>query len=152
MAPTGTTPHNYWHSLAKAEIPAVDMMNQGIHVQMLSRGDVIRFETMRGNDGYASRVTLEVTHPRHGGVKITQVIRFLGRLNLEVDKETTFGPGIRGVFVLRGAQHNEKKLELGWLGVGGDIHLAGGAPFRSIRNISINNRLVIFPPSSAAVQ
>lgn len=151
MVPTGTTLHNYWHSLAEAEMPSVDWMNQGIHIQMLKKGDVVRFETMRGGDGYASRVTLKVTHPRHGGVEIVRVTRFLGRLNLEVAKET-FGPGIRGVFVLRGDKHNGQRPELGWMGVGADIHLAGGTPFKSIRNISINDSLVIFPPSSGTIQ
>src|SRR3989344_6941126 len=137
MQTSGATMHNFWHSLAEAERPPVRQMNEGVHIQALKKGDVVKFETLRGNDGYASRVTLEVAHPKQGGVRIVEVIRFLGRLNLEVAKDS-FGLGIRGVFVLRGDKHDGKPPKLGWVGIGADIHLDNGTVFRSIMNISIN--------------
>lgn len=143
--------HNFWHSLAEAESPPVDQMNQSIHLQMLKKGDTVKFETSRGNDGYASRITLEVTHPKQGGVRIVQAVRFLGRLHLEVAKEN-FGRGIRGTFAVRGDKHDGKEPELGWVGLGADVCLTGGCVFRSVRNISINNSLLIFPPLSSTVQ
>ena len=143
--------HNFWHSLAEAERPPVDQMNEGVHIQALKKGDVVKFETLRGNDGYASRVTLEVAHPKQGGVRIVEVIRFLGRLNLEVAKDS-FGPGIRGTFVVRGDKHDGEAPELGWIGIGADVCLAGDVVFKSIRNISINNSLLISPPSSETIQ
>lgn len=142
--------HNFWHSLAEAERPPVDQMNEGVHLQMLKKGNIVKFDTLRGNDGYASGVSLEVTNPKQGGVKIVQVVRFLGRLKLEVAKEN-FGPGIRDVFVVRGDKHDGEEPELGWIGIGANVCLTGDIVFRSIRNISINGSLVIFPPSSAIV-
>lgn len=143
--------HNFWHSLAEAESSPVDQINQSIHIQMLKKGDIVKFETLRGNDGYASRVTLEITHPKQSGVRIVQVVRFLGRLNLEAAKES-FGRGTRGVFAVRGDKHDGKEPELGWIGLGADVCLTGGSVFRSVGNISINNSLLIFPPLSSTVQ
>lgn len=143
--------HNFWHSLAEAEKSPVDQMNQGIHIQMLKRGDIIKFETLRGSDGYASRISLEVTHPKQGGVRIVQTIKFLGRLNIEVAKDG-LGLGIRGMFVVRGDKCDGKAPELGWIGIGADVYLTGGAVSRSVRNIFVNDSLLIFPPSSATIQ
>jgi len=142
--------HNLWYSLAKADRPPVDQMNEGVRIPMLKKGTIIGFETSRDNSGYASRVTLEVTHPKQSGVKIIQVVRFLGGLNLEVKKES-FGHGVSGFFVVRSDRHDGKSQELGWIGVGADVRLTGSAVFRAIRNISINNSLLIFPPSSNAI-
>ena len=149
---TGTaTMHNFWHSLAEIEMPPVDQMNQGIHIQMLKKGDIVKFETVRSNDGYAFRVALEVTHPKQGGVKIVQVVRFLGRLNLEVARES-FGRGVAGEFVVGGDKHDGESPKLGWIGIGADICLTGDITFKSVRNISINNSLLTFPPSSETIQ
>lgn len=145
------TLHNFWHSLAEAEVPPADLMNEGVNIQALKKGDIIKFETSRGNDGYASRVTLEMTHPKQGGVRIVQVVRFLGRLNLEVAKES-FGRGITGIFVVRGDRHDGGAPKLGWIGIGADVRLTGDIIFRSVRNISINGSLVIFPPSNGTIQ
>lgn len=146
-----TSVHNFWHSLAEAEKPPVDQMNLGIHIQMLKKGDIVRFETLRGSDGYAFRVTLEVAYPKQGGVKIVQIVRFLGGLRLEVAKEN-FGYGIREMFVVRGDKHNGGTLELGWVGIGADVCLTGGAVFRSVRNIFVNDSFLIFLPLSATIQ
>ena len=143
--------HNFWHSLAEAERPPVDQMNQGIHIQMLKKGDIIKFETPRGGDGYASRVSLEVTHPKQGGVKVIQIVRFLGGLKLETAKDN-FGRSIADIFVVRGDKHDGKPPELGWIGIGADVYLTGNVAFGSIRNISINGSLLIFPPSSETLQ
>ena len=143
--------HNFWHSLAEVERPSVDQMNQGVHIQMLQKGDVIKFETLRGNDGFASRITWEVTHPKQGGIRIVQVVRFLGGYQEEEIPKEQVGSGIRGRFVVRGDKHDGELPELGWIGIGADICLAGDVTFRSITNISVNNSLLIFPPSSGTV-
>lgn len=144
--------HNFWHVLADAERAPIEYMDRGIHIQTLKKGDIVKFETSRGSDGYASRVTLEVSNPKQGGVRMVQVVRFLGGLKLEVSKET-FGRGIAGVFVVRGDKHHDGKTpQLGWIGMTADVCLTGDITFKSIRNISINNSLLIFPPSSETIQ
>lgn len=151
METSAASAHNFWHSLAEAEKPSIDQMNQGVHLQMLNKGDVIKFETLRSNDGYAFRVALEVACPKQGGVRVAQVVKFLGRLNIEVAKDG-LGPGIRGMFVVRGDKRDGKALELGWIGIGADVCLTGGAVFRSVRNIFVNDSFIIFPPSSGTIQ
>ncbi len=118
---------------------------------MLKRGDIVKLETLRGNDGFAFRVTMEVTYPKQCSVKILQVVRFLGSLSLRVEKES-FGHGIAGTFIVRGCKQDEEDPELGWIGMGADVYLSGGVVLRSVSTISINDSLIIFLPSNETIQ
>lgn len=147
METSKTSAHNFWHSLAGTEKPGDDQKENGIYIQGLQKGDVVRFETQRGSDGFAARVTIKVTHPKQGGIQIAQVVRFLGGLVLETKTES-LGNGIAGFFVLRGDKHDSKKLVLGYVGIGCDVHLAGDIVFKSVKSISLNNTLITFLPLS----
>lgn len=142
--------HNFWHVLFEAERLSVDQMNKGIHIQLLKTGDIVKFETLRGNDGFAFRVIFKVVYPKQGGVRIVEVARFLGGLKLEVKSES-LDQGVLGIFVVRGNKRDKEMPELGWMGLGMDIYLTGDIVFRSIRNISINESFLIFPPSSETI-
>lgn len=147
METSRTPAHNFWHSLARTEKPGDDQKESGIYIQGLQKGDVVRFETLRGSDGFAARVTIKVTHPKQGGIQILQVVRFLGGLVLETKAES-LGNGIAGFFVLRGDKYDGRKFVLGYVGIGCDVHLAGDTVFKSVKNISLNNTLITFPLSS----
>lgn len=142
------TAHNFWRSLALAERTVGDQANSGIHIQGLKKGDTITFETVRGGDGFAARITIRVTHPKQGGVQIIRAVRFLGALVLEMENENS-NCGVAGYYVVRGDKHDGKNPEFGWIGLGADVSLTGGLVFRSVKNISLNGNLIVFPPSSA---
>lgn len=141
--------HNFWNILREAERPKGDQSENGIFIQFLDKGDVLKMEMLRGNDGYAFRVTLEVIDPAKFRVKITKISRFIGgyceKVEIVGDVHTVVADIV---------SYADTVTLLGWVGIGKDLILFKGdkfIAFRTIRKIFVNDSLIVFPLSSGTI-